>query len=216
MTTTTRGKRGPYAKTAETKATIGRAALDIVREKGHRALTTAEVSERAGVSEATRFYHFPTRDHLLVAAMEAAEVESEAFMGDEAANPAVGLDIVPARLVRRGMTQVNELRLFAALAGEAPDPEHPAHDFLKRHNERSVEAYAAAIRQRMAEGLAHPDLGSVSVARQMIAVWNGLQSQWLTDPTFDLADEIVQAWRRLTGQPAMEAKKALEALLDQI
>ena len=53
-------------------------------------------------------------------------------------------------------------------------------------------------------------------ARHLIAVWNGLQSQWLTDPAFDLADEIVQAWRRLTGQPAMEAKRALEAVIDRI
>jgi AcrR family transcriptional regulator len=214
-TMSARGKRGPYAKSAETKATIGRAALAVVREKGHRGLTTAEVSERAGVSEATRFYHFPTRDHLLVAAMEAAEVENEEFMatiGGEVRD----LDEVPAMLVRRGMANVNDLRLFAALAGEAPDPDHPAHDFLKAHNERAVQGYASGVRQRMVAGLAHPDLDPDSVARQMMACWNGLQSQWLTDPSFDLADEIVQAWRRLTGQPAMEAKKAIEALLDQI
>ena len=216
MTTATRGKRGPYAKTAETKATIAKAALDVVRELGHGGLTTAEVSERAGVSEATRFYHFPTRDHLLVAAMEAAEAENEAFMGADADNAQVGLEDIPGRIARRGMTNVNDLRLFASLAGQATDPEHPAHDFLKRHNERAVQGYAQGIRLRMAEGLAHPDLDPDSVARHMVAIWNGLQSQWLIDPSFDLADEIVQAWRRLTGQPAMEAKKALEQLLDQI
>ncbi|HQE32929.1 MAG TPA: TetR/AcrR family transcriptional regulator [Propionibacteriaceae bacterium] len=216
MTTTTRGKRGPYAKTAETKATIGRASLEIVREKGHRALTTAEVSERAGVSEATRFYHFPTRDHLLVAAMEAAEADNEAYMGELMSTSQNGMESIPALLARRGMTNANELRLFAALAGEAPDPEHPAHDFMLRHNARAHAGYKKGVQARIAEGLAHPDLDVDSVARQMIAVWNGLQSQWLTDPSFDLADEIVQAWRRLTGQPAMEAKKALEQLLDQI
>ncbi|HPZ51157.1 MAG TPA: TetR/AcrR family transcriptional regulator, partial [Propionibacteriaceae bacterium] len=204
MTTATRGKRGPYAKTAETKATIAKAALDVVRELGHGGLTTAEVSERAGVSEATRFYHFPTRDHLLVAAMEAAEAENEAFMGADADNAQVGLEDIPGRIARRGMTNVNDLRLFASLAGQATDPEHPAHDFLKRHNERAVQGYAQGIRLRMAEGLAHPDLDPDSVARHMVAIWNGLQSQWLIDPSFDLADEIVQAWRRLTGQPAME------------
>ena len=216
MSTITRGKRGPYAKTAETKATIARAALEVVREKGHRALTTAEVSERAGVSEATRFYHFPTRDHLLVAAMTAAEADNEAYLNKVAREPSVGLDAVPALLARRGMTSVNELRLFNSLSGEAPDPDHPAHDFLIAHNARAVQAYAAGIRQQMADGLAHPDLDPESVARHLIAVWNGLQSQWLTDPAFDLADEIVQAWRRLTGQPAMEAKRALEAVIDRI
>ena len=134
MSTITRGKRGPYAKTAETKATIARAALEVVREKGHRALTTAEVSERAGVSEATRFYHFPTRDHLLVAAMTAAEADNEAYLNKVAREPGVGLDAVPALLARRGMTSVNELRLFNSLSGEAPDPDHPAHDFLIADN----------------------------------------------------------------------------------
>ena len=121
-----------------------------------------------------------------------------------------------ARTGRRGMTRVTDVRRFHSLSAAATDPDHPAHDFLIAHNARAVQAYAAGIRQQMADGLAHPDLDPESVARHLIAVWNGLQSQWLTDPAFDLADEIVQAWRRLTGQPAMEAKRALEAVIDRI
>ena len=35
-----------------------------------QALTTAAVAQRAGMSERTMLYHLPTRDHLLVAALE--------------------------------------------------------------------------------------------------------------------------------------------------
>ncbi|NTW42822.1 MAG: TetR family transcriptional regulator, partial [Cellulomonadaceae bacterium] len=70
MTTAARKERGPYARTALRREQIARASLEIVVELGHENLTTAEVARRAGSSEATALYHFPSKDHLLVAALE--------------------------------------------------------------------------------------------------------------------------------------------------
>lgn len=44
--------------------------LDVVIEKGHGKVTTAEVAARASTSEATVLYDYPSKDHLLVAALE--------------------------------------------------------------------------------------------------------------------------------------------------
>ena len=63
-------RRGPYAKTQARRAEIARAALDVVTTDGHKAVTVASVAARSGLSEATVAYHFATRDHLLVAAVE--------------------------------------------------------------------------------------------------------------------------------------------------
>ena len=75
MESTTRTRK-PYAKTVERRLAVARAALEIIREKGHRALTTAEVASRACMSETAMLYHFPSRDHILVAAMELADRDS--------------------------------------------------------------------------------------------------------------------------------------------
>lgn len=56
----------------------------------------------------------------------------------------------------------------------------------------------------------HPDLDPEPVARRLVAVWDGLQAQWLVTPDFDLADEILASFRQLSGQNVMEAKVAFE------
>ena len=49
--------------------------------------------------------------------------------------------------------------------------------------------------------------------RVIVAVWAGLRARWLVAPTFDLADEILAAFRQLSGQNMMEARQALEQAL---
>lgn len=216
MTETAR-PRGPYAKTAAKRAAVARAALDIVLEKGHRNLTTAEVAERAGMSERSMLYHFPTRDHLLVAAMELQDAQNaQSSTVAQVGTMADPLQEVPRLIARQNTNNPEPLRLFNHLASAAQDPEHPAHEFMVRHNERGIRALAAMVRARQAQGLAHPDIDADAAARQMLAAWSGLQSQWLVDPGFDLADELTQAFRRLSGQPAMEARAMLDDLMARI
>jgi hypothetical protein len=52
--------------------------------------------------------------------------------------------------------------------------------------------------------------------RQMGAVWDGLQLRWLTGAGFDLTEEIMAAFRALSRQDAVEAKRALQALAAEI
>jgi hypothetical protein len=76
--------------------------------------------------------------------------------------------------------------------------------------------FAFIVRQRQEAGLARPDIDHDDAARQMLAVWDGLQVKWLTALDFDLADKVNQAFRRLTGQPTMEARHMLDRVLSQI
>ncbi|MGO4586570.1 TetR family transcriptional regulator, partial [Arthrobacter sp. 2RAF6] len=126
--------RGRYAKTAERRAAVARAALDIIQEKGHKALTTAEVAATAGMSETALMYHFPSRDHVLVAAMELADEEIGSRMTAESmASELVSGDWDPAGAARLVLTEETTVRLLLALEAEAPNPEHPAHQYMKKH-----------------------------------------------------------------------------------
>ena len=69
------------------------------------------------------------------------------------------------------------------------------------------------LRHRQHRSLAHPDLEPEAVARRLVAVWDGLQAQWLVAPTFDLAEEILASFRQLSGQNVMEARQAFEQAL---
>ena len=114
--------RGQGAKTPERRAAIARAALDIVTEVGHRALTTAEVAARAGLSERAMLYHFPTRDHLLVAALELADADrADHYIAEHAAAATVRLEGMAEDFASAAVRNDHVIRLMAAMTAAATD-----------------------------------------------------------------------------------------------
>ncbi|MDR7159839.1 AcrR family transcriptional regulator [Arthrobacter sp. BE255] len=216
MEAVTRTRR-PYAKTVERRLAVARAALEIILEKGHRALTTAEVAARACMSETAMLYHFPTRDHILVAAMELADQNSRELLTEQLGGSfALRDEWPPPELARLSGEDESVSRLFLALSAEAVNPEHPAHLYLKNHRENAVLQFAEGVKMRQADGYALPGLDPLSVARQMVGLWSGLRMQWLVDPSFDLVAEVSRGFKALTGQPLMEAKHKIGDLLSEI
>ena len=217
---TTPAKRGPYAKSAQKRAAIAKAAYDVVMEVGHPQLTTAAVAAKAGMLERTMLYHFPTRDHLLVAAIDYFEGHLETGDGERGrerplATPDQFRDLIDT-LAQRSPSEDKRLQLQVALASAAQDPAHPAHAFFQRHYERVMAEMVELMKARQAAGLAHPDRDPVRMARQFIAVWDGLQQNWLIRRDFDLTEEITEAFREISGQNAMEARAAVQDLLNRI
>ncbi|MHA6523600.1 TetR/AcrR family transcriptional regulator [Tessaracoccus sp. G1721] len=215
MTTAPRGPRGPYAKTAERRAQIAEAAYEIVMEVGHPSLTTAAVAERAGISERTMLYHFPSRDHLLVAAVEHFD-RTMTTSRTNLSRTAVGFESVIEELALRAQADDRRLQLQVALAAAAQDPAHPAHEYYRRHYDQALEEMTSVISSMQESGRAHPDRDPLEMARMFVAVWDGLQQQWLIRRDFDLADSILRAFREISGQAAMEARQAVEDLLARI
>ncbi|RQP09822.1 MAG: TetR/AcrR family transcriptional regulator [Microbacteriaceae bacterium] len=203
-----------YAKTAERRRQIALAALEVVREKGHRGLTTAEVARRAGLKEPAMLYHFPSRDHLLVAALEISEEQGiPPFDVLEEADDA--LDTLVDVFVSR-QTEDWRVRLSVVLAAAAEDPEHPAHNYFRRHYELTIDGLAKLVRLCQEAGVAHAEIDPVTTARQLAGVWDGLQAQWLVTQDFDLVEAIRDAFRKITGQPVVEVKQAIDALIAQV
>ncbi|PHP53540.1 TetR/AcrR family transcriptional regulator [Actinomyces ruminis] len=134
MTRTPR-PRGPYAKTAAKREAIARAAYEVVQEVGHEHLTTAAVAQRAGMAERTMLYHFPSRDHLLVAALDHFDEVVQgpgALASFREREPAEGhqpsaqeAEATIARLVHTTASDDARLRLYAYLAGQAQVPARP-------------------------------------------------------------------------------------------
>jgi AcrR family transcriptional regulator len=213
MASTAGRPRGNYARTATRRREIAQAVLDLVVEKGHANVTTAEVARRAATSEATVLYHFPSKDHLLVAALEheqelaLRQAERDGVRPEERL---AGLDIdALARAARHTTEREALMRLHAVMTGLAATPGHPAEEYLTRHHRRAVEVYAQLIADRQKTGQAHPSLDPMEVARQFVATWDGLAIQWLLLRDFDLGATLVSAFRRLSGQNWMEATRAV-------
>ncbi|WP_350351703.1 TetR family transcriptional regulator [Microbacterium sp. A8/3-1] len=215
MTSTTT-RRGPYAKTAQKKAAVAEAALAVVLESGHRALTTAAVAAQAKMSERTMLYHFPTRDHLLVAALERSDELVERLPVDRETLLEEGLFAIPRVTLGGigGRTAVMEL--YNALRVESDNAGHPAHDYFRRHYTRTLETFRQLVVEQQESGGAHPDLDPDRVARQLHGVWSGLQSLYAVDPSFDILADLDDAFRRLTGQRELRARTVLGELAGRL
>lgn len=202
--------RGPYARTRERRRAITRAALELVSSIGHEKVTVALVSAAAGVSEATVAYHFPTRDHLLVGALDEADAtNTTSFLPA----PSGVMDSAAfARFTDAATGDLNRIRLFTAQAANANDTEHPAHVWFASHMRQGREFFTAVLRQAQDAGRAHGDVDPERFSRQMMAAWDGLQVQKILDPSLDLAGELAETFRALARTDLVAAKRAVEEL----
>lgn len=106
----------------------------------------------------------------------------------------------------------HRLRLITELETRAADPDHPAHDLIAHHHRLAEVFLASTLRKRQAAGLANPDIDPARFARQMAAIWDGLQSRWLVSRDFDLPSAVEDAYRHLEGEHLAQAKRALQQL----
>src|SRR5438067_7321557 len=176
-------KRGPYAPSRRRREQIAEAVLALVDEVGHDAITAALVAERAGASEATVHYHFASKDHLLVAALEHADrVSSQKTQ--EAAEP----DFDPEVIREIGGGIDNRSRLLVMLHGQVGTPGHPAGDYSRHRKEQAGDSFSRIIRRRQREGIALPNLDPERTARQFYAMWEGLFLMAHAEGVADYAD----------------------------
>ncbi|HEY0215025.1 MAG TPA: TetR/AcrR family transcriptional regulator [Cellulomonas sp.] len=212
----TRPRRGPYGKTRGRIETVGRVAHDLVVEVGHRNLTMTEVARRADLTEAQLLYLFPSREHVLVAALERADTISREQYHARSTEPPTDPAESIARTVTEGRSDPAVLRLFATMTAEAGDPAHPAHTWVHQHQVRAARGYATMLRGLQEDGWAHPDVDPERFGRQLVALWDGLQTQWLVDPSFDLGAEVGAGLRVLARRDAVLAREAVEALAGRL
>jgi len=196
------GKRGPYAPSRRRREQIAQAVLDIVDELGHERVTTALVAERSGTPEATVLYHFPTKDHLLIAALELVDQRLAEETGALSESPAFDIEAF------RDSTSETEprMRLQMAIRGQAGTRGHPAAEFYRHRLEQGIEIFTRVIRRRQQEGLAHPGIDPVDAARQFYALWDGLGEMALLGMEFDQTQALIDGFRRITGANWMEAR----------
>nr|PPQ55512.1 TetR family transcriptional regulator [Streptomyces sp. QL37] len=198
-------KRGPYQRSKERRERIALAVLELVDEFGHEGVTTALVAARSESREPTVLYHFPTKEHLLVAALDRVDDLEADLSGISEGRFALDLDAL--RDVANASVTVHDrrLRLFVMLRGQAATPGHPAAEYFARRTERALTVWTGIITRSQRDGLAHPGLDPRDTARQVLALWDGLVLAHFSGQSFDCGQALVDGIRRLTGRNWVEA-----------
>jgi AcrR family transcriptional regulator len=173
-------------------------AILIVGERGYHGFTIQELAQRCGVSNAGLLYHFPSKDQLFLAMLQAYEKREAIAMApvvdrarrglEHNADSAVDVLDMFRTMVARGATQPHIGRLYMILQSETLDPSHPAHASF-RARESAVLALFETLMSPFADS-------PKATARQLLALMDGLALQWLRGgQSFD----IVAEWDRAIG-----------------
>jgi AcrR family transcriptional regulator len=179
-------QRGSYAKGVARREEILESALEVIGRDGYQNASLKQIAHVVGVTPAALLHYFGTKEELFTEVLRKRdEHDGMDPRLAELADPSQGLlDVI------RHNTEVPGLvELFSRLAVDAADPAHPAHAYFLERSERLREAVAAGFHR---DATREPALDPDTMARVLQAVADGLQLQWMIDPTVDMAVIVEQ------------------------
>src|SRR6478736_4614578 len=182
------GDRASYANGERRRAEIVDAATEVFAAEGFRRLSLRQIAEEIGTNHVSLKYHFGSKDGLLEAVLARRE-EMEGPWREQLLRERGFLDGT-VEVMRRNAGHRELIRLDATLQAEATAVDHPAHEFIRR---REGVFHASVLEQlQLEKGRGHlrDGLDLPVVARQFIALVEGIQTQWLYDESVDMAVHV--------------------------
>jgi AcrR family transcriptional regulator len=177
--------RGPYRNGIKRRREIIVAASNVFGRFGYAGGSLRQIAEMVGVTPAALTRHFDSKEGLLIAVLEHWDAET-----DRVRQPHRGLsrfehmpDSVYHHTLDRGL-----IEMFLTVATEASNPGHPANEFIRhRYNrviQRGIEELTLA--RDLGQVLPMSDSQVEAEVRCAYALMDGIQLQWLLDPTMDV------------------------------
>jgi AcrR family transcriptional regulator len=186
----------PRLPGAERRRQILKMTRGLVAERGFWGLSMQDVADRCGLTVPGVLHHFGSKVGLLISVLEeldaedvqalAAQLGRTAYeVGDGFADGTgrIGLREWCSAMMRRSAAQPDIVRLYAVLEAESLEPSHPAHVFFLGRRQQALGRLALLTKD-------HTDQPE-SLARQVLAMMDGLQVRWLRDPS---VIDLVQEW----------------------
>lgn len=166
---------------ADRRASIVRAAFEVIAERGYRGTSLAAVADRVGLTQQGLMHYFPTKEDLLTAVLQTRDEWDLLHFGHAPPGDPSAMTVNQlAELVDYNATRPGIARTYTVLAADSVTEDHPAREYFQDRYAR-VRAGMAEMLDRHRDELppgATPD----QLAPLAIAVLDGLQLQWLLSP----------------------------------
>ncbi|WP_372670095.1 TetR/AcrR family transcriptional regulator [Amycolatopsis kentuckyensis] len=166
------------ARGADRRASIVRAAFEVIAERGYRGTSLAAVADRVGLTQQGLMHYFPTKEDLLTAVLETRDEWDLLHFGHAESSMTVNqlADLVDYNATRAGIVQT-----YTVLSADSVTEDHPAREYFHDRYQR-VRAGMTQMLERHRDELP-PGTTPEQLAPIAIAVLDGLQLQWLLDPS---------------------------------
>ena len=178
------GRAGSYSKGVARRQEILDRAIEVFRERGADGTSLRRIATAIGVSHAALLHYFDSREQLLVAVYEHAESrrDSAATYGD----CVTALDVlVTAAMINvevPGMVELYTTLVATSLAAEGSS----SNEFFTARFARIRDELAQRLAKEQAAGRVRGDVEPADMAALLIAASDGLQIQWLLEPSVEL------------------------------
>ncbi|RMI44643.1 TetR/AcrR family transcriptional regulator [Streptomyces triticirhizae] len=183
-------RRGPYAKGVERRREILDRAIEVFAERGSEGTSLRAIGDAIGVSHAALRHYFASREQLLLEVYRFAERRTEERDPEPPGGSVVGM---MTHAARRNRAVPGLVQLYSTLLARA----------LEEDQEESREYFAArfeGLRAELAErvvsgqlrGDIRADISPQAAAALVIAASDGLQTQWLLNPSIDVEATLAQ------------------------
>ena len=187
-------RRGSYAKGVAKREEILTTALDVIARNGYRRTSVRELADAVGLSQAGLLHYFSSKEELF---QEILRKRDEVDMTDFDNEGDDRIDGFFA-LIRHNSEVPGLVQLYAQVSTEACDPEHPAHAFFVERYAQLRGMFGQLVREEQAAGKIDTDLDPDRIASLFAAATDGLQTQWMLDPSIDMADHVAYLWHLVT------------------
>ncbi|HEY9365766.1 MAG TPA: helix-turn-helix domain-containing protein [Agromyces sp.] len=187
-------RRGSYAKGVAKREEILTTALDVIARNGYRRTSVRELADAVGLSQAGLLHYFSSKEELFQEILRKRdEVDAAAFHIDVAQPIEAFFDVIRHNSEVPGLVQ-----LYAQLSTEAGDADHPAHEFFVERYVQFRSLFGGMLRDEQAAGRLDPDLDVERIGNLFLAAADGLQTQWMLDPSIDMAEHVAYLWHLIT------------------
>ncbi|MDQ0734188.1 TetR/AcrR family transcriptional regulator [Arthrobacter agilis] len=187
-----RRAQGTYAKGIERRRELLTTAAEVFAAEGFDGTTLKLVAERAGIGEATLFHYFRGKQDLLTAVLADRDERNVALRG----GTATALADLPA-VAEQNARHPGLTALFAVASAAATRPGHAARDYFRDRYAWLVTATARDVARAQERGELRSDIAPEEAARIIIGVFDGIQLQWLYDPSVSMPAALTAVLRLL-------------------
>lgn len=185
-----------YPKGLAKRQEILAAALTVLERDGEAGASMRVIAKEANISLAGLMHYFPTRDVLLTEIQRDADAKFEEWQRDSGAEIDPGEVLAQAMLDKASKPGSGTVYLSLAAAA-AVDPRHPAGEYLRDRYEKMRALIAEYVRGRQAAGVVPAHVDADFAATALIAAADGIQIQWMSDPSIDMGNHMRRVWERL-------------------
>ncbi|VWB87120.1 TetR/AcrR family transcriptional regulator [Burkholderia lata] len=175
----------------QTREQILDAAVKLFGERGFRGTSLSQIAAQAGVVQSVLHHHFGSKDQLLTATL-LRHYPPAAQRPDVEAIAAGQMEFFDEmlRVTRNNAAHPDLVRFFSVMTGEALTEGHPAQEFFVARYDNVREGFVSAIAR--SKGTTDPRIIEEisTVVSIFFAMSDGLQMQWLRNPSIDFVASV--------------------------